>query len=126
MKLSFGNFLFFLLSDVTVYLQTKEPDDYQSLSSSFILLDVTFNVQKNSFDLIKSNSIVVLDDFSFTKVNKQEKNDFLHVVNYYLRHRNITLILLVHNIYNNNLSNEILLAPHIFLAYSNLGYLIMR
>lgn len=78
------------------------------------------------FETIRSDSIVVLDDFTFKKFNKHEKNDFLHVINYYLRHNNITLMLIVHNIYNTNLSNEILLAPHIFLAYSNLGYFIMR
>lgn len=32
----------------------------------------------------------------------------------------------MHNIYSTGLLNEILLAPHIFLAYSNLGYYIIK
>jgi len=70
---------------------------------------------------------VILDDYTFKFAqNKQEKMDFLKVINYTLRHRQIILILIIHNLYNNNLANEILLAPHLFLAYSNLGYSIMR
>ena len=49
--------------------------------------------------------------------NKQAKINFLKVVNY---------ILVKHNLFSNNLSNDILCAHHVFLSYSNLGYLIMR
>ena len=51
---------------------------------------------------------------------------FLQVVNYILRHKKITLILVIHHFFSNNLSNDILCAHHVFLSYSNLGYLIMR
>jgi hypothetical protein len=74
-----------------------------------------------------SNSVVILDDFSFRNANnKQSKIDFYKVVNYILRHHSITLILLIHNLYNTNLSTEILNASHLFLSYSNLGFQIMR
>ena len=55
--------------------------------------------------------------------NKQAEINFLKVVNYILGH---TLILVIHNLFSNNLSNDILCAHHVFLSYSNLGYLIMR
>jgi len=84
-------------------------------------------VQEDDFLNIPSGSIVILDDYTFKYAhNKQEKMEFLKVVNYTLRHRQITLILMIHNLYNNNLANEILLAPHLILSYSNLGYTIMR
>ncbi len=52
--------------------------------------------------------------------------NFLKVINYTLRHKKISLILIVHNLFNTNLSSSILMAPHIFLSYSNLGYQIIR
>jgi hypothetical protein len=58
--------------------------------------------------------------------NKQAEINFLKVVNYILRHKTITLILVIHNLFSNNLSNDILCAHHVFLSYSNLWYLIMR
>jgi len=86
-----------------------------------------FCVHEDSFQHFQPHSFIVLDDFSFKKANnKQEKADFMKVVNFNLRHQNITLVLIVHNMYNNNLTSEIMLAPHLFLAYSNLGYEIMR
>lgn len=74
------------------------------------------------------NSLVILDDYMFQNKNstKYSKSDFLKVVNYYLRHKNITLFLVIHNLYNTGLLNEILLSPHIFVAYSNLGYIIIK
>ena len=72
-------------------------------------------------------SVVILDDFTFrTANNKQSKLDFYKVVNYILQHHSITLILMVHNLYNTNLSNDILNASHLFLSYSNIGFQIMR
>jgi len=69
----------------------------------------------------------VLDDFSFPSNKRYEKKiQFLEVINRILRHNNITLFLLVHNLYNTNLATEILLAPHLFLSYSNLGETILR
>jgi hypothetical protein len=74
-----------------------------------------------------NKSVVILDDFAFrTANNKQSKIDFYKVVNYILRHHSITLILMVHNLYNTNLSNDILNASHLFLSYSNIGFQIMR
>jgi len=115
-----------LFSDFSLFVQTNQPSDFDpNLNISFLPFD--FQVNNNSFKTIPANSIVVLDDFSFPSVKRQEnKIEFLKVINYSLRHNNITLILVVHNLYNTNMATEILLAPHIFLSYSNLGYTIMR
>ena len=105
-------------------MQTQEPADYTTRVS---FLESEFCVQENFFEQLPDGSVVILDDFSFKRANdKQTKIEFLKVINYYLRHHNITLLLLVHNLYNNNLLNEILLAPHIFLSYSNIGYYLIR
>lgn len=88
-------------------------------------MEKNFTVTEENFKQIPMQSIVILDDFTL-QPSKQNKIDFLNVINYYLRHNNITLFLIIHNMYNTGLLNEILLAPHIFLAYSNLGYYIIR
>jgi hypothetical protein len=115
-----------LSSGISVYIQTAEPSDFQNVSNiSFLPTD--FTVDEENFSSIPENSIVVLDDFAFKLANsKQAKVNFLRVVNYILRHKKITLFLIIHNLFSNNLSNDILCAHHIFLSYSNLGYLIMR
>jgi len=115
-----------LSSGISVYIQTAEPSDFQNVSRiSFLPPD--FTVDEENFSSIPENSIVVLDDFAFKLANsKQAKVNFLRVVNYILRHKKITLFLIIHNLFSNNLSNDILCAHHIFLSYSNLGYLIMR
>lgn len=84
---------------------------------------------EDDFSSISNNSVVVLDDFMMVKDGKnfkQKKIQFLNVINYYLRHHEITLFIIIHNLYNNGLLNEILLSPNLFLAYSNLGFYIMR
>jgi hypothetical protein len=118
------------LSDIPIYIQSRDQQDFSSNTHPNItFLENTFSVTEENFKTISNNSIVFLDDFVLNKSNtnnKQNKFEFLNVVNYYLRHHNITLFLIIHNIYNNGLLNEILLAPHLFLAYSNLGYYIIK
>jgi len=122
----------YLFSDCPVYIQTKDESDFVDFKSSnpaqLKYLNPDFIVTEDHFKTLSNNSIVILDDFSFNKSTtiKQTKGDFLHVVNYYLRHNKITLFIIIHNLYSSGLLNEILLAPHIFLAYSNLGYYIMK
>ena len=108
-----------------MYVQTAEPTDFENVSR-ISFLPANFNIDEENFSSIPENSLVVLDDFSFKLANnKQEKINFLKVVNYILRHKKITLILVIHNLFGNNLANDILCAHHVFLSYSNLGYLIM-
>lgn len=121
----------FFSDTFSIYIQTKEESDYStpSLPHKINFLESSFVVHENYFKSLPKHSIVILDDFSFSNSAtnlKQSKIDFLHVINYYLRHNQITLVLVVHNLYSNGLLNEILLAPHIFLAYSNLGYYIIK
>jgi hypothetical protein len=120
----------FFLETSTIFIQTKDEQDFKSTKFQHIkFLNNTFCVTENDFKTIPNNSIVFLDDFILNKTysnHKNNKSEFLNVINYYLRHHNITLFLIIHNLYSNGLLNEILLAPHIFLAYSNLGYYIMK
>jgi len=109
-----------------VYVQTAGPTDFQNVSG-ISFLPANFTIDEDNFSSITENSLVVLDNFSFELTNnKQAKINFLKVVNYILRHKTITLILVIHNLLSNNLSNDILCAHHVFLSYSNLRYLIMR
>jgi hypothetical protein len=118
-------FLFLFFPDIPVYIQTEEKSDFADLTN-IVFLSNEFQVQENYFKELNDHSLVVLDDFYFRGPKVTCKPDFLRVVNYYLRHHNIKLCLIVHNLHNNNLFTEILLAPHIFLSYTNLGYYIIR
>lgn len=111
-----------------MYIQTQEPDDYAQCTHKIQFLDSSFTVHENNFAELPRHSFVILDDFSFAlhPKDKLTKVNFLRVINYVLRHSQITLVLVIHNLYSNNLFTDILLAPHLFLSYSNLGYMILR
>lgn len=111
-----------------MYIQTQEPDDYAQCNHNIQFLDSSFTVHENNFVELPRHSLVILDDFSFATHPKDKltKVNFLRVINYVLRHSQITLVLVIHNLYSNNLFTDILLAPHLFLSYSNLGYMILR
>jgi hypothetical protein len=109
-----------------VYIQTREPNDFDDILTRINFLDLNFSIQEKHFERFPTGSFVFLDDFTFTSMKKQEKIDFLTVTNYFLRHHKISLFLIVHNLYGNNLFTDILTAPHIFLAYSSLGFTILR
>jgi energy-coupling factor transporter ATP-binding protein EcfA2 len=121
-------FLILRYLDQPVYIQSRDPAEFSDFIERIKFLPVDFTVHETSFQSLPSGAFVVLDDFSFQNNNRkqQEKTEFMKIINYYLRHNKITLVLIIHNIYNNNLFNDILLAPHIFLSYSNLGYYLMR
>jgi hypothetical protein len=116
-----------IFTDIPVYIQTQEASDFVDLPN-IQFLDSEFTVQENHFKALHDHSFVVLDDFSFKPQSSKTvaKANFLRVINYYLRHHNIKLCLIIHNLFNNHLFTEILLAPHIFLSYSNLGYYVIR
>jgi hypothetical protein len=120
------NIYFSYFLDISIFIQTAAPADFDSvLQKTFLEQD--FCVNEEDFQQLPDNSLVILDDFSFkTLVNKQIKIDFLKIINYRLRHHKITLILIIHNLYNNSLMNDILLSPHIFVSYTNLGFIILR
>ena len=112
--------------DLPVYIQTKDEHDFASLQhqSNITFLPPQFFVNEEQFkQLPADHSLIVLDDF---QLPPSKKSDFLHVINYYLRHHNCILFLIVHNIYSNGLLNQILISPHLFLAYSNLGFYIIK
>ena len=120
-------FRIFLLLDFSVYIQTREASDFADLSQVIHWLPPNFTVTEDNFKPFPRKSLVILDDFLFKPKDKANaKTQFLFVQNYTLRHNDITLLLIIHNLYSNNLFTEILLAPHLFLSYSNLGYYIIR
>jgi len=116
-----------LFTDISVYVQTQEQSDFADLPN-IQFLNSEFSIQEEHFKELSDHSFVVLDDFSFKSTSSKTvvKADFLRVINYYLRHHNIKLCLIIHNLFNNHLFTEILLAPHIFLSYTNLGYYVIR
>ncbi len=115
-----------LCLDIQVYIQTKAQEDFSSLER-VQFLNESFMVHEKDFKTIPQGSLVVLDDFSLKRSKTfDSKSEYLKIINYHLRHNKITLILIIHNMYNNHLFTEILLSPHLFLAYSNLGYYIIR
>jgi len=120
--------LFFLFLETPVFIHTREPSDFSGeLSTRIQFLQQEFTVHENFFTNIPTGAYVFLDDFTFSRAsNKNDKLAFSSVVNYYLRHHKITLFLIIHNLTGHNLFTEILLAPHIFLAYSSLGYYAIR
>jgi hypothetical protein len=120
--------LSFFNLDLGLYIHTREPSDFSNLTQ-VQFLNHDFRIEEDKFiKTIDNNSFVVLDDFTFdpTVPIKFAKNCFLQIVNRYLRHHNIHLCLVIHNLYHNHLATDILIAPHIFISYSNLGYYIIR
>ena len=109
--------------DIALFVQTSEPSDFTNSNINF--LEPTFLVDETHFKLIPSNSLVILDDYTYD-THKQKKGEFLKIINYNLRHNSISLILILHNLLHNNLFSDILYAPHLFISYSNMGYSIMR
>ena len=93
-----------------MYVQTAGPSDFQNVSG-ISFLPANFPIDEDNFSSITENSLVVFEDFSFKLAdNKQAKINFLKIVNYILRHKKLTLILVIHNLFSNNLSNDILCA----------------
>jgi hypothetical protein len=88
-------------------------------------LEKEFTVDPTYFQTIPSYSCIFLDDYVFDP-RTQVITDFNKVINYNLRHNNIILFLICHNLIRGHLHTEILNAPHLFFAYSNVGNSIMR
>jgi hypothetical protein len=66
------------------FFQTAGSTDFQNVSG-ISFLPANFTIGEDYFSSITENSLVVLDDFSFKLANnKQEKINFLKVVNYIL------------------------------------------
>ena len=126
-KLVYNHTFIFFIPETPVFIHTRESSDFGELSTRIQSLPHEFSVDETSFAVIPSGSYVFLDDFAFSRSNnKNDKLSFNFVVNYFLRHHKVTLFLIIHNLTGHNLFTDILLAPHIFLAYSSLGYYALR
>ena len=111
----------FILETCKIYVHSADPADFSNVSVN--MLESSFTVQEENFQKFSPDSLVILDDFQLR--TKQEKLDFLRVINVTLRHQKITLILIIHNLFGNNLFNDIMFAPHLFLSCSNIGFSIL-
>jgi len=71
---------------IQIFVQTKDPSDFTEITR-INYLNPEFKVNENQFTSLPDHSLVILDDFYFANSkNKQDKLEFLGVVNYYLRH----------------------------------------
>jgi hypothetical protein len=119
----------YILLGQQIYIQSLDKSDFANLQShNIIYLDPLFTISEDNFKSIENNSLLIFDDFmlSSTTNQKQQQMSLLKIFNYHLRHRNIVLILVIHNLYSTGLLNMILLAPHLIFAYSNLGFYLLR
>jgi len=103
-------------------VHTRDPSEFDNHNVTF--LPATFAMDEHHFTSALNGAFVFLDDYQTPK--KHQKPAFLSIVNYTLRHFKITLFLMVHNLHGTGLFTDILLSPHIFLAYSTLGYVVLR
>jgi hypothetical protein len=88
-------------------------------------LEKDFFVNPVSFENIPPHSCIFLDDFRFDP-RQHNKTDFNEIINYTLRHNDIILFLITHNLVHSNLHTDILNSPHLFFSYSNVGDAIIR
>lgn len=116
-------FLKQIFLDTQIFVQSGERSDFPDPNINF--LESSFIVDETHFNKIPPNSLVVLDDYTYY-ARQQPKIEFLKVINFTLRHKNICLFLVIHNIFHNSLFSDIIFAPHLFISYSNVGYSIMR
>ena len=72
------------------------------------------------FDQIPSSSIVILDDYFHSQSSKSSQN-FREIVNFKLRHNEITLICLIHQFTKVNLYSVFILCENIFITYSKVN-----
>jgi hypothetical protein len=107
----------FYLDSSPVYVQTSDPADYSNVAVNY--LDADFMVHEEHFKTFPSESLIILDDFQLR--TKNDKANFLRVINYVLRHQHITLFLIIHNLFGNFLFTDVLYASHLFLSCSNIG-----
>lgn len=113
--------IFFFLDTTPIYVHSADPADFSDVSVN--MLNSNFSVREDNFKDLPPESVVILDDFQLR--SKQNKLDFLRVINVTLRHNKITLIMVVHNLFGNMLYNDIIYAPHLFLSCSNIGLSIL-
>lgn len=101
---------------ITVYYHNPNNTSEFELSSRRIQRLSTINFSKSWFNKnIVSHSVLICDDFALAKSQVQ---DFQVIVNYYCRHYSITLIVIIHSLYKNNIFTEVNLSSHWFLLKS--------
>lgn len=99
---------------IPIYYHNPNGSEFELTRNVTTLNEIKFS---NSWfdDHILSNSIVICDDFS---LDKSLIAGFRNIVNYYCRHKCITLFVIIHSLFKNNIFNEIQLCSHLFLLKS--------
>jgi energy-coupling factor transporter ATP-binding protein EcfA2 len=102
---------------IPIYYHNPNGSEFSLTRSVTVLNEISF--ENSWFDEhISSNSIVICDDFS---LDKSLISGFRTIVNYYCRHKCITLFVIIHSLFKNNIYNEINLSSHLFLLKSESG-----
>ena len=81
--------------------------------------DIEFPAEDfSSFDLknCPENTFICIDDYLMHA--SKSRNEFQSIVNYVLRHKKITLLLVMHQVNLTKHYSELMVCPHIFLTYS--------
>lgn len=79
-----------------------------------ILKELKFSEQWFNTNIV-TNSVLIFDDFH---LDVSSVKDFRRIVNFYCRHKAVTLIIIIHTLFKNNIFNELNLASHYFLLKS--------
>ena len=102
--------------DITVYYHNPNNTSEFELTSRQIQRLSTIDFSKSWFKKnIVSHSVLICDDFALAK---SQVHDFSVIVNYFCRHYNITLFVIIHSLYKNNIFTEVNLSSHWFLLKS--------
>lgn len=97
------------------YNPNDSSSDFSLRSKSVhVLKELTFSETWFNTN-INTNSVLIFDDFH---LDKSLVKDFRRIVNYHCRHKSLTLIIIIHTLFKNNIYNELNSASHFFLLKS--------
>ena len=93
-------------------LSISEPEEFNEVQ------DVQFKQSWNKFDFnsVASQTYVVIDDY--VMADEKSRKEFLSIVNFVLRHRQIGLCIVIHQVVLSNMYSELMLCGHIVLTCS--------
>jgi len=98
----------------SIYVYTKEPNDYPQPTK--FLNQINFE-HEHFVKRFASESVIIIDDFSWNP-SPEQRNHLARLINFTLRHKKISLILILHSLYNSRIYTEIKNCTNIFLTYS--------
>ena len=105
----------YILASKKIYYFNPNSLDFKLRTKPIIVLKSLEFSEVWLSENIELNSILIFDDFV---LEKSSIIDFRRTVNYYCRHKQLTLIIIIHTLFNNNVYNEVNLSSHLFLIKS--------